>query len=156
MQSMNKVILIGRLAAKPELKQSRNGNPYTRLRLATRRLKGLKEDGANDETSGSDARHREDRFHTDWHSVFVWGTTAENCARYLNKGALVSIEGSLSYWEVAQEEQPTLFKNAIRAEQVQFLTYGSPAGEEAERVEIVEILDNIEPPRNHNAVAHPA
>lgn len=152
MQSMNKVILIGRLAAKPELKQSKNGNPYTRLRLATRRLKSQKDELVGEDAAGAAPRDREDRFHTDWHSVFVWGTTAENCVRYLNKGALISIEGSLTYWEVAQDEQAQ-FKNAIRAEQVQFLTYGAPASPEAEHVEI---LDNFEPPRNHNAVAHPA
>lgn len=154
MQSLNKVILIGRLGAKPELKHSKNGNAYTRLRLATRRLKGLKEETSGaDESAGTDGRSREDRFHTDWHSVFVWGHTAENCARYLNKGALVSIEGSLTYWEVAQDEQHTQFKNAIRADHVQFLTYGATTSEEGESVEI---LDNFEPARNHNAVAHPA
>ncbi len=148
MQGLNKVTLIGWLAAKPELKRSKNGIAYTRLRLATRRLKATKEEGFEQ------AHEREDKYHTDWHSIFVWGNTAENCARYLSKGALLAIEGSLTYWEIANEEH-TSYKNAIHAEQVQFLSYGSTTANKENTME-TENLDNFEPPRNHNAVAHPA
>lgn len=147
MQSLNRVILIGRLAAKPELKPAKNGGSFTRLRLATQRLKTAKDEEAVGENMEST-----DKYLTDWHSVFVWGTTAENCARYLNKGALVSIEGSLTYWE-SIEDDATVYKNAIRADQVHFLGLGTPATENGTNPEN---LDNLAPPHNHNAVAHPA
>lgn len=147
MQSLNRVILIGRLAAKPELKPAKNGGSFTRLRLATQRLRSQK-----DEESQGATIEANDKYITDWHSVFVWGTTAENCARYLNKGALVSIEGSLAYWET-MEDDATVYKNAIRAEQVHFLGLGTPAAETGDGLEN---LDNLAPPHNHNAVAHPA
>lgn len=147
MQSMNKVLLIGRLAAKPEVKISKNGNHFARLRLATQRLKSPRDEGGQNPTS-----ERRERYSTDWHTVFAWGVTAENCARYLNKGALVLVEGALTYWENAQDDVQT-FKNAIRADEVHFLSYGTEADENSAGMEN---LDNFEPARNHNAVAHPA
>jgi single stranded DNA-binding protein len=89
MKSMNRVFLMGHLGGAPELRTSKNGNPYTRLRLATNKFMA-KEDGTKDTK-------------TDWHSVFVWGDDANRCAEYLRTGALVFVEGSLSYWEVALE-----------------------------------------------------
>jgi single-strand DNA-binding protein len=141
MKSLNRVFLMGHLGGAPELRTSKNGNPYTRLRLATNKFMA-KEDGTKDTK-------------TDWHSVFVWGDDANRCAEYLRTGALVFVEGSLSYWEVAlegtTEKSQTGYKNAIQADRIRFITYGRGAESE----DSPENLDNPAPPRNHNAVAHP-
>lgn len=135
MKTMNRVFLMGHLGHPPELMQSKNGKPYTRLNLATERYRGPGEDKA-----------------TDWHSIFVFGDDAQRCADSLGKGALVFVEGNLSYWKMASngENRDTPYKNAVHADRVRFITYGKSA----DHAVSMENLDNLAAPRNHNAVAH--
>ena len=134
-KSMNKVFLMGHLGRTPELHQSKGGRPYARLSVATNRRWTDAEDGLKEAT--------------DWHSVFVWGPLAERCANYLQRGALIFVEGSLTYWTVAQDAASP-YKNAIHGHDVRFLTSPKAAGTLSES----EILDIPEEARNHNAVAH--
>lgn len=137
--SMNKVFLMGHLGSAPELKTSKGGKPYARLRLATNRTWKNQEEGKVEKS-------------TDWHSVFVWGRLAEVCADSLKKGALVLIEGSLSEWKVGEKE----FKNAIHGHEVRFLNSPKSVGavaSGAQREPVVyseaENLDIQEDARNH-------
>lgn len=152
MQTLNRVLLCGRLGANPEIKLSQNGRPYTRLSLATDR----------NYMEGEQWKRK-----AEWHSVFVWGELAERCAHNYRKGALLFIEGSLSYWQVASVNKE--YKNAIHAERVNLIYQpqprpleGSSEATDAATEEIDTALDHDEgldnPPgsRNHNAVAHPA
>lgn len=81
--SVNKVILIGRLGADPEVRSFQNGNKVVNLRLAT-------SESWRDKTSGE----RKER--TEWHSVAIFneglGKVAE---QYLRKGSKVYLEGQL-------------------------------------------------------------
>jgi single-strand DNA-binding protein len=147
MKSMNRVFLMGHLGRKPELMISKAGRPYTRLNVATNR-------------SWLNAEENwEER--TDWHSVFIWGPLAERCTNDLRKGALVFVEGSLTYWQVAQESDK-VYKNAIHGHEVRYLNpmrSGQPEMQamtaEQDGVQAPD-LDIPEPSINHNAVAHPA
>ena len=145
MKSLNRVFLMGHLGFTPELHTGKSGRPYTRLRLATGRYKANEGGGFAEST--------------DWHSVFVWGEEAKRCAEYLSIGAMVFVEGSLSYWQVATDvdtpKAESGYKNAIHADNIRFITYGRGAGATVENIIDVENLDNHQPPRNHNAVAHP-
>ena len=78
----NRVILLGHLGNDPELRYTTSGQPVANLRIATREY-----------------RQREE--HTEWHRIVVFGTTAENCAKYLTKGRQVYVEGRLQTrsWE---------------------------------------------------------
>lgn len=136
-RTMNRVFLVGNLAAKPELRTSKNGKPYARLNLATHRY-----------------RKSDEKATTDWHSVFVFGPNAERCSSWLDRGALVFVEGTLSYWKIDSEEPGKRYQNAINADSVQFLSYGAGKVEVLEGEQPLENLDNSAPPRNHNAVAH--
>jgi single-strand DNA-binding protein len=84
---VNKVILIGRLGADPEVRYTQDGMMITNLRIATNEFRKDK--------SGE----RVDR--TEWHRVVAFGKLAEICGNYLSKGRLVFIEGSLRtrQWE---------------------------------------------------------
>lgn len=137
MKSLNRVFLMGHLGHTPELQFSKEGKPYTRLAVATRRV-WMSPEEQKQET-------------TEWHSVFVWGAQAERSVQFLKKGAAVFIEGSLTYWAVAKESGKD-YKNAIQAHSVHFLN-GPRASESPMESEI---LDNLTAPRNHDAVAHPA
>lgn len=135
MKSLNRVFLIGHLGRTPELQISKSGKPYARLSLATNK------------TWLSAKEERQES--TEWHSIFVWGTMAETCVQWLKSGALVFVEGSLSYWQVAAQGE---YKNAIQAINVHFLNIPKSSARPVEE----EILDNEASSINHNAVAHPA
>ena len=148
MNGMNLVILCGRLAADPEIKFSAKDRPYCSLRMATNRSYKDK-DGVFKEV-------------TDWHSIFVWGSQAERCCHYYRKGDLLMVEGSLTYWKVAQETTAK-YLNAIQAERVNLIVHakGTQSANPAPEATIEEFapdedLDNPPGARNHNAVAHPA
>ncbi len=78
---LNKVMIIGRLGADPELRYSQNGMPMTTLNVAT-----------DESYTGKDGTRQE---RTEWHRVVVFQRQAENCSNYLHKGSLVYVEGSL-------------------------------------------------------------
>lgn len=76
---MNRVMLIGRLTAKPELRYTGTNTPYSRFTLAVNR------------TFSNQDGQRE----ADFIGIVVWRKQAENVCNYLDKGSLVSIEGKL-------------------------------------------------------------
>ncbi|MDD8027129.1 MAG: single-stranded DNA-binding protein [Acidobacteriota bacterium] len=81
--SLNKVILIGRLGQKPELRVLPQGDrSMARFSLATN------EKSFNPTTSESTIK-------TEWHKIVVWGKQAEFCDHYLDVGRQVMIEGKL-------------------------------------------------------------
>ena len=130
-KSMNKVFLMGHLGQNPELRMSKNGKPYARLSVATNRRGPMSDEGTPKEA-------------TDWHSVFVWGPLADRCVQSLQKGALVFVEGSLSYWQVVKEDGAA-YKNAVHGHEVRFLN--SPRA--ALAATDTENLDIPEEARNH-------
>lgn len=81
MSNVNKVILIGRLGADPELRYTADGTPVATFRLATTETRKNK-DGT-----------RVDR--TEWHRIVAWRKLGEISGEYLKKGRLVYIEGSI-------------------------------------------------------------
>ncbi|MCI5870780.1 single-stranded DNA-binding protein [Streptococcus sp.] len=75
----NKVIMIGRLTATPEMVKTSTDKSVTRLTLAVnRRYKG-----ANGEREA------------DFVNVVFWGKTAESLASYASKGSLISLDGEI-------------------------------------------------------------
>ena len=82
--SLNKVLLIGRLGADPEIKQMVNGKNVARLSLATSQ-------------SWKDKNTGEKKEKTEWHRVVVFNEGLVNVVQqYLKKGAQVYVEGQLS------------------------------------------------------------
>ena len=82
--SLNKVLLIGRLGADPEIKQMVNGKNVARLSLATSQTWKDKNTGEKKEKT---ERHRVDVFNEGLVNVIQ---------QYLKKGAQVYVEGQLS------------------------------------------------------------
>lgn len=75
----NKVILVGRLVADPELRQTQSGVAYCRFRIAVDRRYKTK-DG---ETQ------------TDFINIQAWQKTAEFVCKYFSKGSPIIIDGEL-------------------------------------------------------------
>ena len=82
--SLNKVLLIGRLGADPEIKQMVNGKSVARLSLAT-------------SNTWKDKNTGEKKEKTEWHRVVIFNEGLANVVKqYLKKGSQVYIEGQLS------------------------------------------------------------
>ena len=82
--SLNKVLLIGRLGADPEIKQMVNGKSVARLSVATSQ-------SWKDKSSG------ERKEKTEWHSVVIFNEGLVNVVQqYLKKGANIYVEGQLT------------------------------------------------------------
>jgi len=82
--SLNKVLLIGRLGADPEIKQMVNGKSVARISLATSQ-------------SWKDKNTGEKKEKTEWHRVVVFNEGLVNVVQqYLKKGAQVYVEGQLT------------------------------------------------------------
>ena len=93
--SLNKVLLIGRLGADPEIKQMVNGKSVARLSLATSQTWKDKNTGERKEK-------------TEWHRIVVFNEGLVNVVQqYLKKGAQIYVEGQLTTrkWKDEQSGQ---------------------------------------------------
>lgn len=81
MAGVNKVILIGRLGADPEVRYASSGAAVANFNMAT-------------STNFTDKNGQKTE-RTEWHRVVVFGKLAEICGEYLAKGKQVYIEGRL-------------------------------------------------------------
>ena len=79
--NLNRVILIGNMAAAPELRTTTTGKQVCNFRLATNRV-------------WKDASGQQQK-ETEFHTIVAWGKLAEIASRYLTKGTLAMIEGRL-------------------------------------------------------------
>lgn len=75
---MNKVILIGRLVADPDIQHTQSGKCVASYRLAVDRA--FKSDGQPE---------------ADFISCVAWGKSGEFCQRYLHKGMKIALEGRI-------------------------------------------------------------
>ncbi len=83
LNSLNRVILLGRLGRKPELRVlPQTGRGVANFTMAT-----------NERFTDKNTRENKDR--TEWHRIVVWGPLAEFCEKYLDKGRQVIVEGKL-------------------------------------------------------------
>ena len=107
MSGVNKVIIVGRLGADPEVKTISAGTTVTRLNVAT-----------SEAWTGKDGNKQEK---TEWHRITVWGKLAEICGKHLSKGRQVYVEGRLQtrQWEDPQGQKR--YATEIVANTVQFL-----------------------------------
>jgi single-strand DNA-binding protein len=77
----NKVQLIGRLGAKPEIKTTENGKKVANFSLAV-----------NESYRNAQGQRITD---TQWHRVVAWGKVAEIAEKYTDKGSEIVVEGKL-------------------------------------------------------------
>ncbi|MDE2861737.1 MAG: single-stranded DNA-binding protein [Chloroflexota bacterium] len=102
-RTINKVELLGRVGTDPEMRDTPNGTAVTNLRLATDRYR----------RDGEDA--------TDWHTVIVWGKTAEAVNQYVQKGQRVYVAGRLvqNTWE--NDDGQRRHRTEVHTQEVVFL-----------------------------------
>lgn len=104
--NFNKVILGGRLAADPELKQTTTGVAVVSFRVAVNRR-----------YSGKDAQQQE----VDFFNVTAWRSTAEFVSRYFRKGSAICVVGSIQNRSYNDQQGQRRFVTEIVADEVQFV-----------------------------------
>ena len=92
MKSVNKIILIGHLGAKPEGRYTPQGLSTASFSIAT-----------NETWYDSEKIKHE---HTEWHNIVCFNKLADFVTQYLDKGQLIYLEGSLRtrVWKTPQKE----------------------------------------------------
>ena len=103
---LNKVMIIGRLGADPEMRYTANGSAVTNFNVAT--SWGYTRDGERVEE-------------TEWFSVVVWDRLAENCAQYLLKGRRVYVEGRMKTRSWEGQDGQKRYRTELIASSVTFL-----------------------------------
>ena len=108
---MNKVILIGNLAADPESRTTQSGVQQCTLRLAVQRR----------------FANQQGQREADFFNVICWRQTAEFAARYLSKGRKIAVEGSIQNRSYTAQDGSKRYVTEVIADNVEFL--GSPQGD---------------------------
>ena len=113
MAGFNKLVIMGNLTRKPELRYTPAGTAVTDLNIAVNTPRGKGADRKDD---------------TVFVDVTVWERQAETCVEYLEKGRSVLVEGRLrmDQWE-DKETGKKRSKLAVVAQSVTFLGGGSPS-----------------------------
>lgn len=99
MRSVNKVILIGNLTRKPELKTTASGQAIVTFGIATNRQ--------------WTTSNGEKRTSAEFHECVAWAKLAEICNTYLKKGMLVYVEGYLKTRSWDMEDGTRRFRTEV-------------------------------------------
>lgn len=102
--SYNHIVLVGRLVADPELRQTQQGVPVTSFRIAVDRPRG--KDGEKQ---------------TDFFGVSIWRQRAERAAEFLQKGRLVLIAGRVQLREYTDRDNNKRMSVDVVADDFQML-----------------------------------
>ena len=102
----NRAVLVGRLTKDPDLRFTPNGLAVCTFTLAVNRP------FKNQQTGEYDA---------DFIQIVVWRKAAENCANYLTKGSLVSVDGRIQTRSYQNNQGQKVYVTEVVAENVQFL-----------------------------------
>lgn len=100
---INRVILMGRLCADPEFRQTTNGVAVCRFRIAINR------------PYKKDAEQA-----ADFINCTAWRNTAEFVSRYFSKGKMIIVEGSLRNNNYTDNDGVKHYSLDVLADQVQF------------------------------------
>jgi single-strand DNA-binding protein len=105
---MNKVVIVGRLTADPQLNQTRDGISSCRFNVAVNRK------FKNEHTGEYDA---------DFISCVAWRQTAEFVSRYFSKGKMIALEGSIRTGKYQDKNHPdvTHYTTDVFVDNVEFV-----------------------------------
>ena len=109
---MNKVIVIGRLVADPELRYTPSGAAVCNFRIAV------------DRPFNSQSGERE----ADFIDIVVWNKSAENVAKYMSKGRQIAVEGRLQIRSYDGQDGQRRWVTEVMANNVEFIGGGGNGG----------------------------
>ncbi len=110
MAGVNKVIIVGRLGAEPEVRSTPSGQNVCTLSLAT--SESWVKDGKKEEK-------------TEWHRVILWSKLADLAQKYLKKGRMVYVEGRLQTRSWQDNQGQKRYTTEIVGNVLQFIDGGN-------------------------------
>lgn len=113
---LNRIVLIGRLTADPELRYTPSGVAVGHFTLAVNR-----------------PQNRNGQNEADFIPVVVWNKLAEVVAQYLAKGRMAAVDGRLQIRSYENREGQRVRVAEVVAEQVRFLDYGTQNAQESQK-----------------------
>lgn len=119
MGNLNKVMLIGRLGADPEVRYTQSNTAVATLNLAT-----------TERYKDSNGEQQES---TEWHRIVAWGRLAEICQQYMKKGGQIYVEGSLQTRAWEDREGQKRYTTEVKALSIQMLDSRTDGGSGASR-----------------------
>lgn len=116
---MNKTILVGRLTADPELRQTQSGVATCRFTVAVDRKFADKNSGEKQ---------------SDFITCVAWRQTAEFVSRYFNKGKMIALEGSLrtGKYQDKNHEDVTHYTTEVYVDNVEFVGGKGDGGQQTQ------------------------
>lgn len=105
--SVNKVILVGRVGADPELKNLDGGGKVVNFSMAT-----------SERFTAKDGTKKEN---TEWHKIVAWGTLADIIAKNVVKGQELFVEGKIQTRSWEDKDGTKKYTTEIVALDVKFL-----------------------------------
>jgi single-strand DNA-binding protein len=132
--TVNKVMIIGRLGADPEVRYAPSGNAVANFNVATNR--SFKDRDGNQQDQ------------TDWHRVVAWTRLAEFAKQYLHKGMRVYVEGRLQYREWQDQNGAKRNTTEIVANDIQMLDSPGGRAESGDQEKMptdLEVPEDVEP-----------
>ncbi len=112
--NLNKVFIIGRLTADPQLRSTKSGQSVAVFSMATNR-------------NWTDQQNQK-REEVEFHNIVVWGKQAEIVSKFLVKGQIAYIEGRLQTRSYEDKTGAKKYTTEIVAERVQFGPKAAGAG----------------------------
>ncbi len=112
---MNKLTIIGNLTRDPELRTTSTGIQVCSFTVAVNRRRSSSADSSQPEA--------------DFFRVTAWRQLADICSRYLSKGRKVCVMGPVSVSTYQANDGTTRATLEVQADDVEFLTPRSEAGE---------------------------
>lgn len=110
---INKAILVGRVGIDPEFKALPDGGKVARLKLATSEKVYNRESNTSTE-------------YTEWHTITVWSNLADIVDRYVKKGDLLYIEGTIRTREYTDKEGVKRYTTEIVGKEMKMLGGNKP------------------------------
>lgn len=110
---INKVILVGRVGVDPEFKALPDGGKVARLKLATSEKVYNRESNTSTE-------------YTEWHTITMWSNLADIVDKWVKKGDLLYIEGTLRTREYTDKEGVKRYTTEVVGKEMKMLGGNKP------------------------------
>ena len=102
---MNKVILLGRLTAKPELRYTPSNNAYTRFSVAVNRR----------------FKNAEGNYDADFINCVAFGKSAEFVEKYFKKGMAIGLTGRIQTGNYTNKDGQKVYTTDVVVEETEFV-----------------------------------
>lgn len=130
---LNRVVLIGRLTKKPELRYTQGNVPNARFTMAVNR----------------NFANQQGERQADFINCVAWRKTAETMTNYLDKGSLIAIEGRIQTGSYENQQGQRVYTTDIIVENFQFL---EPRGSRSQGQGMNQSMNQ---PMNNNPYGNP-